>query len=183
MRPSNTRCTVRSSRWSHYIAVCAVMVGLMAWLAGCGGGNVQVTATGGVGGRVGDIVVRDAKFAFDGPIAGDTVYQPGDNAALQLTIINEGNRADRLVRVSSPIAGSATITGNTRIPGHQTLTAGYPAPVASATSPGTDTARIVLARLRVPIRVGSSYPVVFTFEEAGELRLGLPVANPDASRD
>ncbi|MDQ3761256.1 MAG: hypothetical protein M3460_06010 [Actinomycetota bacterium] len=160
------------------MAVWANVLVLMAVLVGCSAGNVQATATGGVGGRVGDIVVRDALFTFDGPIAGDTVYQPGDNAALQFTIFNEGDRADRLVRVSSPIARSATITGDTRIPGHQVLAAGYPGP----TAPDTNAVRIVLAGLSVPIRAGFDYPVVFVFEHAGELRLELPVENPDKPR-
>lgn len=125
---------IRSSPFSPFATVWVVVLGLMAALAGCGG-NVQVTATGGVGGRVGDIVVRDAAFTFDRSIAGDTVYQPGDDAALQLTIVNEGDRADRLVRVTSPIARSATITGDTRIPGHQVLTAGYQTPSRRPRSP------------------------------------------------
>lgn len=170
----------RSSPFSLFAWL--VVLGLVAVLAGCGGGNVQVTATGGVGGRVGDIVVRDAAFTFDGPIAGDTVYQPGDDAALQLTIVNEGDDADRLVEVTSPIARSATITGDTRIPGHQVLTAGYQAPLASTTLPDTDAVRIVLIGLRAPVSAGFSYPVVFAFERAGELRMELPVVNPTTPR-
>ncbi len=154
----------------------------MAFLSGCSTGNIQTTATGAIGGRAGDIVVRDAQITFDGPIAGDTVYQPGDNAVLQLTIVNEGDRADRLIRVTSPISRSVTITGDTRIPGHQVLTAGYPPPPASTTPPGTDTVRVVLTGLLSPVSAGFSYPVVFTFEQAGELRLELPVGNP-ASTD
>lgn len=154
---------------------------LLAALAACGSGNVHTTATGGVGGRVGDIVLRDAQFTFEGPIPGDTVYQPGDDAALQVTIVNEGDRADRLIHVTSPIADAATINGDARIPGHQVRTAGYQAPIASLTPPGSDSVRIVLTGLRVPVRVGFSYPVVFAFEQAGELRLELPVENPTTS--
>ncbi|MGQ0717839.1 MAG: copper chaperone PCu(A)C [Pseudonocardiales bacterium] len=172
---------IRSSLFSPCTVVWVAVLGLVAALAGCGG-DVQTTATGGVGGRVGDIVVRDAAFTFDGPIAGDTVYQSGDNAALQLTIVNEGDRADRLVRVTSPIARSATITGDARIAGHQVLTAGYQEPLASTTLPGADAVRIVLIGLRSPVRAGFSYPVVFAFERAGELRLELPVVNPGTSR-
>ncbi|MGH3999428.1 MAG: copper chaperone PCu(A)C [Pseudonocardiaceae bacterium] len=166
---------IRSSPFLTAVWVAALT--LILAFAGCAG-NVQTTATGGVGGRVGDIVVRDAQLTFDGPIAGDTAYQPGDNAAVQLTVVNEGDGADRLIRVTSPVAQSATITGNARIPGHQTLTAGYQAPLASTTPPGTDTVRIVLTDLLVPVRVGFSYPVVLAFEQAGELRLELPVGNP-----
>ena len=174
---------IRSRKVNPSTAVWAAALGL--WLvtafAGCAG-NIQTTATGGVGGRVGDIVVREAQFTFDGPIAGDTVYQPGDDAALQLTIVNEGDRGDRLIRVTSPIAASATITGDASIPGHQVLTAGYQAPLPSTTLPPIDAAQIVLTGLRSPVSPGFTYPVVFTFEQAGELRLELPVENPNTSR-
>lgn len=52
---------IRSSKFNPSAAVSATALGL--WLvtafAGCTG-NLQTTATGGAGGRVGDIVVRDA---------------------------------------------------------------------------------------------------------------------------
>lgn len=174
---------IRSSKFNPSAAVWAAALGLwlVATFAGCAG-NMQATATGGVGGRIGDIVVRDAQFTFDGPIAGDTVYQPGDNAALQLTIVNEGDRADRLIRVTSLIALSGTITGDPGIPGHQVLTAGYQAPLASTTLPPIDALQVVLTGLRSPVSTGFTYPVVFAFEQAGELRLELPVENPEPRR-
>ncbi len=165
-----------------FVAVWIAAFGLVATLAGCGAENVQTTATGGVGGRVGDIVIRNAQFTFAGPIAGDTVYEPGDNALLKLTIVNEGDRVDRLARVTSPIARSATITGDATIPGHQVLTSGYQGPIASTTPPGTHAVRIMITGLRVPIRAGLTYPVAFAFEQAGELRLELPVENPSIPR-
>ena len=173
---------IRSLSLSSFAALWVCALGLVAALAGCGGGNVQTTATLGVGGRVGDIVVRDAAFRFDRPVAGDTVYQPGDEAQLQLTIVNEGDRPDRLVRVTSPIARLGVIIGDARMAGHQVLTAGYQRPLASATLPGTDAVRIVLLGLRSPVRAGLRYPVVFDFERAGELRLDLPVENPHTVR-
>ncbi len=173
---------IRSQSFRSFAALWATALGLVAVLAGCGGDNVQTTATLGAGGRVGGIVVRDAAFIFDRPVAGDTVYQPGEDAALQLTIINEGDRPDRLVRVSSPIARLGVIIGDARMAGHQVLTAGYQGPLASATLPGTDAVRIVLVGLRSPVSAGLRYPVVFDFERAGELRLDLPVENPRTLR-
>ncbi|MDQ3764543.1 MAG: hypothetical protein M3460_24200 [Actinomycetota bacterium] len=40
----------------------------------------------------------------------------------------------------------------------------------------------MLTGLRVPIRAGLTYPVAFTFKHAGELRLELPVENPNIPR-
>lgn len=176
-------------------AAAGVVVGtliLVLGLAGCGAGQQaqtsnQVTATGGAEGRAGSILVRNAQFTFDGPIAGDTVYQPGDDAPLQVTIINDntatvddGLAPDRLVEVSSPIATSGQIVGDAQIPDGQVLTAGYDEPASSFTPPGSTAVDITLVGLTAPVRSGLSYPVVFTFERAGELRIEVPVENPDA---
>jgi hypothetical protein len=42
--------------------------------------------------------------------------------------------------------------------------------------------RILLVGLRSPVRAGLRYPVVFHFEQAGKLRLDLPVENPHTLR-
>ena len=148
------------------------------------GVTVEVTMTGGAGGQVGSIVVRDAAITYDGPIEGDEVYAPGDLAPLQLTVVNDatvddGDRADRLVAVRSPIAAAGRITGDARIPDGHVLTAGYTDPVASITLPETTAVDVALVGLTEPVRAGLTYPVVLTFERAGELRLELPVEYPD----
>src|SRR5690349_3831007 len=85
-------------------------------IAGCGSGQEagtsrQTTATGGANGRTGDIAVRDAQFAWRPPVSGDEVYAPGSDAPLQLTIVNTGDTADRLVAVESPLATGARTVG------------------------------------------------------------------------
>lgn len=171
---------------------CAVAVGwvlvLLAALPACGAGQEaqtanQVTASGGAAGRVGSILVRDAHLVWNGPVQGDTVYEVGADAPIQLTIINtvdDGMAADRLVAVRSPVATSGRITGDARIPDGQVLTAGYAKPAAAGTVPPEGTVDILLTGLTSPIRAGLTYPVVFTFERAGDLRLELPVENPGA---
>lgn len=47
---------------------------------------------------------------------------------------------------------------------------------------GEPQAQIVLTGLREQIRPGLTYVLVLTFERAGEIRLELPVANPDQPR-
>ena len=121
----------------------------------------------------------DAQFVFDGPIAGDEVYRPGAEAPLQLTIVNAGAADDRFVGVSSPVAASARITGDPRIPGGQALTAGYVEPVASVETREARAIGITLVGLTEPVRAGLTYPVTFTFQDAGSLTLSLPVENPD----
>ena len=55
---------------------------------------------------MGSVLVRDAKIVFAGPVAAGAVYQPGDDAPLQLTVVNEGTAADKLVAARSPIAAA-----------------------------------------------------------------------------
>ncbi|MHA6626793.1 hypothetical protein ACU61A_15270 [Pseudonocardia sichuanensis] len=181
----------RGQERSRTRAGAAGVLALAFALAGCGAGqqaqtSVEVTMTGGVGGQVGSMILRDAQFTYDPPVPGDTVYEPGATAPLQVTIVNDattalddGMRADRLVSVSSPIAESGRIVGDTRIPDGHVLTAGYDEPVSSIAVDETTVADIALVGLTEPIRAGLTYPVVFTFEHAGELRLEVPVENPD----
>jgi copper(I)-binding protein len=60
-----------------------------------------------------------------------------------------------------------------------------PEPVAAAPAPegGTGTGSIVLTGLREDVRPGLTYPLVLTFERAGELRFDVPVANPESLRE
>jgi copper(I)-binding protein len=166
----------------HWLALAAALVTFLS--VGCGAGQEaqtagQITGTGGAYGQTGEISVLDAQFVFDGPIAGDEVYRPGADAPLQLTIVNAGAADDRLVEVSSPVAASVRITGDPRIPGGQALTAGYVEPVASVEARDARPIEITLVGLIEPVRAGLTYPVTFTFEDAGSLTLALPVENPD----
>jgi copper(I)-binding protein len=40
----------------------------------------------------------------------------------------------------------------------------------------------VLTGLRQDLQVGPTYPVVLTFERAGDVQLSIPVGNPDVPR-
>ena len=172
---------------SHHLSLrrLALSVALVMMLSvGCGAGQEaqtadQITGTGGAYGQTGEVSVLDAQFVFDGPIAGDEVYRPGAEAPLQLTIVNAGAADDRLVQVSSPVAASARITGDPRIPGGQALTAGYVEPVASVETRDARAIEVALVGLTEPVRAGLTYPVTFTFQDAGTLTLALPVENPD----
>lgn len=163
------------------------LVGLVVLLAGCGAGqlgrrHIQRTGSGSEG-RVGDIVIRDAMFVYDHPIKGGTTYQPGDTVGVQATIVNESSAPDRLVSVSSPVAGNGVLVGKGNIPGHHALATGYAEPAASSTLPNTTTIGLRLTDLNTALRAGLTYPVVFTFARAGELRLELRLDNPDVPRE
>jgi hypothetical protein len=162
----------------------AVLVAaLLVLLAGCGAEPRIRPVTGGSEGRVGAISLTDAMFDYQGPVGGGAVYRPGDTVSMQATIVNEGNLPDRLVSVSSPIAGGGVVDGDASIPGHHTLAAGYTKPVAAITLPDTTPIDLRLTDLKTEIRAGLTYPVVFTFARAGQLQLQLRVDNPDEPRE
>lgn len=169
-------------------------LGLGLGLTGCAGGQAgypNVPVSGGSEGRVGDITVTDAMFDYQGPIEAGMVYRPDDTVDLKVTIVNGGDTPDRLVSVSSPIAGGGIIKsaqggatdGAAMILGHHTLAAGDTKPVAAITVPDTTFIDLRLTGLKSEIRAGLTYPVVFTFARAGQLRLQLRVDNPDEPRE
>jgi copper(I)-binding protein len=57
-----------------------------------------------------------------------------------------------------------------------------PAPTAAAEPGGERQASIVLTGLREEIQAGINYPLVLTFERAGELHIEVPVASPHELR-
>jgi copper(I)-binding protein len=171
----------------------------------------QVAAVEGANAGAGQIAVRNATIEFDAPAHGDAVYPAGADAPLHMTIVNAGTEVDRLVAASSPVASSVQVSGVLRIPGGQTLAIeGAPAPLPTPLPAGATTApppagtpatalptpaappaeeaeagvgNIVLTGLREDVQAGRSYPLVLTFERAGDVRFDVPVANPDTLRE
>lgn len=201
----------------------ALVVGAMAAalaLTGCGAGQLaqtseQVASVDGANAMVGAISIRDAVIQFSAP-QGSSVYPIGGSAPLQMTIVNAGAEADRLVSGTSPIASSVQISGQTEIPAGRSLlvesapsapgTGAAAAPGATATTaPGPTTAAaqptspaptprpaaepaggkasIVLTGLRTEIQAGLTYPVVLTFQRAGQVSFNVPVSNPAGPRN
>ncbi|MEN3264355.1 MAG: hypothetical protein V7646_1249 [Pseudonocardia sp.] len=183
-------------------------------LTGCGAGQLaqtseQVASVDGANVMVGAISIGDAVIEFRAP-QGSSVYPIGGSAPLQMTIVNVGAQADRLVSATSPVATSAQISGKVEIPAGQALLvqgaptagaapgAGAPAapgpttapaqptsPAATpspAAEPGAGEASIVLTGLRTEIQAGLTYPVVLTFERAGQVSFNVPVSNPAGPR-
>lgn len=159
----------------------------LAGAGGCGAGQEagtsnQRASAPGAEGAVGSVLVRNAEFGWSDPVAGDEVHPVGADALLKVTIVNERGAGgpDRLVAVSSPIATSGRVVGDATILDGQALVSGYDEPIASITVEGAREVEIVLEDLLVPVRAGLTYPVVFTFADAGPLALEVGVENPDA---
>jgi copper(I)-binding protein len=131
----------------------ALVMGAALVMAGCGAGQItqtagQQAAINGADAQVKTLAIRDAVLQF--PPNG--AYPAGSDAALQLTIVNDGSNDDELVSVSSDAAAGAVILGSKTIVARSSLfvtppTAGAPvttSPSSSATgvtssSPATTT--------------------------------------------
>jgi copper(I)-binding protein len=131
----------------------ALVMGAALVLAGCGAGQItqtagQQAAINGADAQVKTLAIRDAVLQF--PPNG--AYPTGSDAALQLTIVNDGSNDDELVSVSSDAAAGAVILGSKTIVARSSLfvtppTAGAPvttspsssAPGATSSSPATTT--------------------------------------------
>ena len=155
-------------------------------LSACSAGQVTQTATQerdktGAQAQVGDISIREAKLAP----ADDGGYQSGDNAELQVALVNGGSSADTLESVDGKGFSSAEIA-NTAARISSTSTAPMDRieiPAGSSVFVGQDSSdySITLSGLDQSLTPGQYVTVTFTFEKAGEVTLPVSVANPTSS--
>jgi copper(I)-binding protein len=92
-------------------------------------------------------------------------------AALYLTLVNKGHAADRLVAVSTPVAGKAEVHSSTTENGVMQMR-----PVAALeVKPGSPLVlkpggyHVMLMELKQPLVAGQSFAVTLTFEKAGAI--------------
>lgn len=146
-------------------------------LVGCSAGQItqtdsQVAAVDGAFGNVGNsIALREVLVPYPPNQSG--TYPTGSTVPVVLTIINQGDRADELVAVTSP-GGRAQVLGATQI-------------AAGATVNSTAGSALVVGGLRIlltttrPLRAGLTTPITFQFRNAGTLTLPVPMATPPNS--
>jgi hypothetical protein len=155
----------------------------LALLTGCGAGQItqtdtQQSAVNGYQGTAGDIAVRDATIAYAGKGNGP-VYRAGQSAQLNLTLVNSGATADKLVSVSSPWAASVQLQqGDGMIPAGRAVQVGNGDSGADAAALADRTISITLTGLKADMTAGINYPVIFTFQRGGVLTAELPIGYP-----
>ena len=155
-------------------------------LSACSAGQVTQTASQerdktGAQAQIGDISVREAKLASSG-VGG---YESGDDAELQVALVNGGSSADTLVGVDGDGFASAEIA-NTAARISSTSTAPkdrIEIPAGSSVFVGQDGSEysITLSGLDESLTTGQYIKVTFSFEKAGDVTLPITVANPDTS--
>jgi hypothetical protein len=164
-------------------AVLLSVLALLATLTGCGAGQVsqtasQASAVNGYSGRAGDVEVRNAAIAYAGQADNGAIYRAGQTAPLNMTLVNVGIAADRLVSVSSPVAAGGQIQGDGSIGAAQSITVGDSDSQADAAAQAARTINVTLVGLKQDIKAGLNYPVVLTFERGGVLNARLPIGYP-----
>ncbi len=163
-------------------------------LSACSAGQVTQTATQerdktGAQAQVGNISLREVLLVS--PRGGS--YEQGDDAELQVAIVNGGVDADTLVSVDGDGFGSAEIegpsaassSGASSSPATGTPSRGssdeIEIPGGSAVFVGSDDYTVPLTDLDEDLTTGQYIDVTLTFEKAGEITLPVTVANPDES--
>jgi copper(I)-binding protein len=105
---------------------------------------------------------------------------PTDIAALYFIVVNEGDQADRLIKISSGVAGMAML--------HQTVVDGdssrmSPVEGGLEIPPGGEAVlapggyHVMLTNLAEPLEVGDVVHATLEFEDAGTVRIEAPVTD------
>ena len=161
------------------VACCAAALALV----GCGAGQIaqtdsQVAAVDGTFGNVGNsIALRNVLIPYPPNQTG--TYPVGAAVPVLFTIINQGDSADELVGVDSPVASQVVVEGTTQIPPGTTVTSttGFRPIGSQPTSPlVVGELRVVLTTNHV-VAAGLDIPVTFQLAHAGKLTLSVPMGD------
>jgi copper(I)-binding protein len=145
----------------------ALVLGLALVVTGCGANfeaqTYQTRASAdATNAAVGAIALRNVRLL---PPDGGT-YDAGEDAEADLTLVNDGGDADRLVSVTSPSARSVEV-----LEGGEVVD-GVDLPRLGTTG---GMVGLRLTGLTDDLRPGRFVPMVFTFERNGEVTVQVPV--------
>lgn len=148
-------------------------------LSACSAGQVTQTAEQerdkvGAMAQVGDITLRAATLAY--PDGG--LYERGDDADLELAIVNSGQEADTLVGISGEGFGDVEIDDDTS-GASASASDEIEIPSDSTVFVDSDDLTVTLADLDEDLTTGQYLDLLLTFEDAGEVELTVTVATPD----
>jgi copper(I)-binding protein len=167
------------------VALAAVGLAASASLAGCGVGQVAQTATqaaavNGTGAAVGSITLRNVHLRAEQT----TDYvQPGSEVELLFVASNDSpDTSDKLVSITSDF-GRVALSGDTELQPSGVLVVGEPdgqiAPLESAETAEAAKATVDLSK---PITNGLTYDFTFTFQNAGETTVPVPISAGETPR-
>jgi len=152
-----------------------------AALTGCSAGQItqtstQVATVNGSSANIGQLALRDIRILY--PSGG--TYAEGSTAKLVLAVANQGLAEDTLLDVEGEFFASATIPSDEE-PATGEAAAGVEAevPAQGVLQFGTsEFPTIELSDLSEELSVAQVVSLTFVFEQAGEVTVDVPVANP-----
>ncbi|MDQ4038911.1 MAG: hypothetical protein M3313_11335 [Actinomycetota bacterium] len=174
----------------------------IAALTGCSAGQVtqtssQVATIQGAQADVGDLGLRDIRILY--PSGG--TYAEGSTAELALVVTNQGLSEDTLIEVTGEFFESAILPSDDPTPSSTTASTATPTATPSGEEPAqagdaapvpaqgilqfgtSETPTIQLTDLTEEISVAEILTITFVFEQAGEVTVEVPVANPTREID
>lgn len=165
------------------LATCGVAAAVV--LSGCSAGQVSQTSTqepavNGTSGNVGNIALRNVHIRA--PQTTDYV-QPGTEVELLFAAANaSADVPDKLVKITSDI-GEVTLTGDGAVPVNGSLLVGAPdGQTAALESVEPADAAEATVQLSKPITNGLTYDFTFTFQNAGETTVPVPISAGESPR-
>ncbi|UXA13028.1 hypothetical protein KXD97_04000 [Mycobacterium sp. SMC-8] len=178
MNPFKRRSSVVAA-----LATCGVAASVV--LSGCGAGQVSQTATqepavNGTSGNVGSIALRNVHLRA--PQTTDYV-QPGTEVELLFVAANaSADVPDKLVKITSDI-GEVILTGDGAVPVNGSLLVGAPdGQISALESVEPADAAEATVELNKPITNGLTYDFTFTFQNAGETTVPVPISAGETPR-
>ncbi|CAM3060342.1 LpqE protein [Prescottella defluvii] len=169
----------------------ALAAGATLVLSACGAGQIsqtatQVAAVNGNQATSSNIALRNVHVVY--PNAEEFSIEPGGTAQLAFTAINlSEHESDRLTGIKTDYAGTVTIDdqeGGRDIRPQAALGAGNPDVTVPEQAPEhVSLIDVTLEDIREGVRPGLTFPVTFTFENAGDVVVQVPVdAGPVTER-
>jgi copper(I)-binding protein len=154
-------------------------------LSACSAGQVTQTNTQerdkvGAMAQVGELTIRAVQLASPG----ENGYERGDDADLQMAVVNSSTEDDTLVDVSGEGFGDvefdagSTASGAGSSSGSSSSDEGIEIPAGSPVFVGGDEVGVTLTDLDDDLLTGQYLELTFTFENAGEITLPVTVATP-----
>ncbi|BDC70778.1 LpqE protein [Prescottella equi] len=173
------------------MAAVALAAGATLMLSACGAGQISQTATqvaaiNGNQATSGDVALRNVHVVY--PNSEEFSIEPGGDAELAFTAVNlSESKSDRLKSIKTDYAGSVKIDekdGTLEIKPQFALGAGNPDVSVPEEAPEhVSLIDVTLQDIREGVRPGLTFPVIFTFENAGDIVVQVPVdAGPKTER-
>lgn len=158
-------------------------------IAGCVREEIESGAMG-TNAQVGDVLLRSVHV--EAPPEG--VYQPGGEARVWVTLLNQGVAPDSLTQITSPVAEEVEIRWDRDCDGTfdtvpelplrptEPAATGLPTTETPTGVVPFDAYHLRLVELTSPVLAGTTVELTFQFERAGQITLQAFVQPPDVPR-